>query len=382
MVQELMRLGLSREVIRHWAATGRVHRVHRGVYAVGSPHLSRRDAFLAAVLACGDHAALSHESAAALWGILRDRPARPTDVTVPTGTTRRRPGVVIHRRCLKLGEVTRRYGVPVTSPATTLLDLAVRLDRPALERAINEADRRDLIDPERLRAKADGMTGRSGVRALRNALDRHTFTLTRSELERAFLGIVRRAGLPRPQTRAIVNGFEVDFFWPGFGLVVETDGLRYHRTTSQQARDRLRDQTHLRAGLTALRFTHHQVARQPDHVAELLRSQAAAAVAPEPNHVHTRGRRRGVDSLGAPLPGDMEGRSGHGGAGQPQLTLTVSQVAARLAVSVGTVRRWADSGALESFRTPGGQRRFDAARVEEFLRSLEQKPGRRPPPGA
>jgi very-short-patch-repair endonuclease len=105
-------------------------------------------------------------------------------------------------------------------------------------------------------------------------LDRHTFTLTDSQLERRFLPIARRVGLSRPKTGFVVNGFKVDFYWPELGLVIETDGLRYHRTPAQQARDRLRDQTHGAAGLTTLRFTHAQVAFDRDHVGETLAAVA------------------------------------------------------------------------------------------------------------
>src|SRR5438874_1589461 len=119
------------------------------------------------------------------------------------------------------------------------------------------------------------MHGRRGIRTLREVLDKHTFRLTRSELERLFLAIVRTAGLPIPLTQQWVNGFRVDFFWPELGLVVETDGLRYHRTATQQSKDRVRDQAHIAAGLTALRFTHAQVHREPEHVVDTLRSVAA-----------------------------------------------------------------------------------------------------------
>jgi very-short-patch-repair endonuclease len=102
--------------------------------------------------------------------------------------------------------------------------------------------------------------------ALRETLDRRTFTLTDSELERRFLPLARQAGLPQPQTGRYVSGFKVDFYWPDLALVVETDGLRYHRTPAQQARNRMRDQAHVAAGLTPLRFTHAQVRFEPDHV--------------------------------------------------------------------------------------------------------------------
>ena len=133
---------------------------------------------------------------------------------------------------------------------------------------MNEADKLDLLDPERLRRALDEMTGQPGVAVLRTLLDRRTFVLTDSELERNFLPVVRRVGLPLPETGLMLNGFEVDFFWPDLGLVIETDGLRYHRTPAQQARDRLRDQAHTAAGLTPLRFTHAQIRFEREYVIE------------------------------------------------------------------------------------------------------------------
>ncbi|MEX2253245.1 MAG: DUF559 domain-containing protein [Thermoleophilaceae bacterium] len=135
-----------------------------------------------------------------------------------------------------------------------------------LEAAINEADKLDLIDPETLRQSLGRFAGYPGVVALRELLDHRSFTLTDSELERRFLPIARAAGLPEPLTRQWVEGFRVDFFWPRLGLIVETDGLRYHRTPAQQTRDRRRDQAHVAAGLTTLRFTHAQVRYEPEHV--------------------------------------------------------------------------------------------------------------------
>jgi very-short-patch-repair endonuclease len=154
------------------------------------------------------------------------------------------------------------------------LDIATRLPRGTLEAAVNEADKLDLVDPESLRAGLESRKGQHGVRPLRALLDRTTFVLTDSELERRFLRIARRARLPNPQTQARVNGFRVDFYWPDLGLIVETDGLRYHRTPSQQARDRLRDQTHTAAGLTPLRFTHGQIRYEPKSVQVTLEAVA------------------------------------------------------------------------------------------------------------
>jgi very-short-patch-repair endonuclease len=242
----------------------------------------------AAVVSCGPSAALSHESAAGLWNI---RPLRidRIEVSVPVPATPRRAGILVHRRAV-LGpdDVRTRDGILVTSPVCTLIDLAARLERPELEAAINEADKLGLTDPEELRTAVERVPRRPGVRALRELLDRRTFTLTDSELERRFLPLAGGARLPPPQTGRHVNGFEVDFFWPDLGLVVETDGLRYHRTPAQQARDRIRDQAHTAAGLTPLRFTHGQLTFEPDRVQAVLSAvarrlrRAASADAPSP----------------------------------------------------------------------------------------------------
>jgi very-short-patch-repair endonuclease len=265
---QLIDLGMSPEAIKHRVQRRRLHPVHRGVYAVGRPQLTRHGVLTAAVLSCGPGAALSHDAAGEVLGI-RKRRTGPIEVTIP-GAERRRAGISVHRRPLPDADVTHCHGIPVTSVVRTLLDLAQRLSRNELEAAVNEADKLDLIDPERLRAALDGRGRQRGVAALRALLDRHTLTLMDSELERRFLPLARRAGLPAPLTQRHVNGFRVDFYWPDLGLVVETDGLRYHRTPAQQAMDRRRDQAHAAAGLTALRFTHGQIAWEPEQVAATL----------------------------------------------------------------------------------------------------------------
>ena len=229
---------------------------------------------MAAVLACGDGAALSHRSAAALWQIASERSGL-IDVSVRRRCQHRRAGIRARSRpSLRTADIVRHRCIAVTEPARTLLDLATELEPQALERAVNEADKRGLIDPERLRQALVGFEGEPGVQPLRALLDRHTFRLSDSELERLFRPLAAAAGLPAPLTKAWVNGFEVDFFWPELGLVVETDGLRYHRTPSTQARDRIRDQTHTAAGLTTLRFTHQQVKYESEHVRAVLTATA------------------------------------------------------------------------------------------------------------
>jgi very-short-patch-repair endonuclease len=271
--RQLLELGLTPRAIEHRIAKGRLHRVHRGVYAVGRPGLTRHGRWSAALLACGDRAVLSHESAAQLWGI-RDMD-KQIEISVPLGRDPRPRGIRVHRRALEGRELACRDGIAVTAVVRTFLDLAARLSSNALEAAINQADKVDLIDPETLREALGEQRGKTGVRPLRRVLDRRTFTLTDSELERRFAPIARRAGLPAPRTQQWVNGFRVDFHWPALGLVVETDGLRYHRTAAQQAADRVRDQAHAAAGLVPLRFTRAQVVHDPAHVEATLRAVVA-----------------------------------------------------------------------------------------------------------
>lgn len=185
-------------------------------------------------------------------------------------------GVHVHRRRgLRDSDVTRHHGIPVTTPACTLIDLAPRLSRPRLERAINEADRLDLIHPERLRAEVDQAGERLGVASVLTLLDRQTFVYTESHLEQALLPLIRRAGLPRPQTQRRLGPYRVDFYWPELGLVVETDGARYHRTASQQTAAALRSQSHAAAGLLPIPITHAQIRHHPDHVVETLLAVAS-----------------------------------------------------------------------------------------------------------
>jgi very-short-patch-repair endonuclease len=282
---QLVNLGLTPSAIRHRLDRGRLHALHRGVYAVGRPELTRSGWWMAAVLACGSEAVLSHESAAQLWGIRRPRNSSPSgaqlrppsliDVSLPENTSRSRHGIRIHRRFeLPPADRTRRDRIPVTTPARTLVDLAAQLDDGPVEAAVNEADGLGFIDPGELRRFVDERSGLDGVAALRKILDRRSFTLTDSELERRFLPLARRAGLSAPLTQQHLNGFRVDFYWPELGLVVEADSLRYHRTPSQQAKDRLRDQAHTEAGLIPLRFTHAQITFEASRVVAILRSVA------------------------------------------------------------------------------------------------------------
>jgi very-short-patch-repair endonuclease/predicted transcriptional regulator of viral defense system len=295
---QLRGIGYTPQAIYHRIKTGRLHPLHRGVYAVGRANVTEHGRWMAAVLACGDEAVVSHSSAAALWRMGSERRGL-VELSLPSLARRRRPRLEIHQRpSLKERDLTREYGIPVTTPVQTLIDMALRLDRLGVERMINEADKYNVTHPPQLREALRARAGEPGAAKLRFILDRRTFRLTKDELERRFLPLARRAGLPTPLTGQWVNKFEVDFFWPRLGLVVETDGLRYHRTPAEQVRDRLRDQTHTAAGLTPLRFTHEQVRYEPEHVLSVLQatvrmlaaraSQSAGAATPSRPAIATK----------------------------------------------------------------------------------------------
>jgi len=189
---QLMNLGVHPQAIKHRVASGRLHPVHAGVYALGRRDLSREGQLTAAVLACGEGAVLSHRCALELWGV---GPQAAFEVTVPSGRTPRRPGIRVHRRDLDPEHITRPQNIPVTSIACTLVDCSPLLPRDHLERAVNGTDRLDLTYPEGLRAALEGFAGQIGVRTLRTLLDRLTFTLTDSQLERRFKPIAKAPGL-------------------------------------------------------------------------------------------------------------------------------------------------------------------------------------------
>lgn len=230
---------------------------------------------MAAVLACGPHALLSHRSAGGLLGLCK--PLRGSvEVVVPAHVARRRPGIRVYRLAEPRPDGAGRdstpprrlvvEGIPVTGPAVTLVDLSTCLSIGQLEAAINEADHLDLVDPETLRSAIDALPRRPGARRLRTLLDAPTHVLTTTALERRFLPLAREAGLPKPEAQAYPGRHRVDFYWAELGLIVETDSLRYHRTAFKQAADKRRDNAHAGSGLTTLRFTHGQVHYEPAYV--------------------------------------------------------------------------------------------------------------------
>lgn len=230
---------------------------------------------MAAVLACGPSAVLSHGSAAALWGFGSERDDL-IDISVPAGSPRRRPAVRVHRRAtLRPQDVTTHERIPVTSPVLTLIDEATELTPRRLERAVNEADKLNRVKVDDLSEALTRYRDLPGLAPLRQLLDPLAFRLSDSDLEQVMRKRADAAGLPMPETKAWVNGYEVDFFWPQLGIVVEADGLRYHRTPLQQRRGLERDQAHTASGLRPLRFSHWQITFDPGYVQRILRRTAA-----------------------------------------------------------------------------------------------------------
>jgi very-short-patch-repair endonuclease len=278
----MLALGLGKSAIGEWVSKGRLHRMHRGVYAVGHLNMTRNGHFMAAVLACGGKAALSHFSAAVLWGLVSDE--GKIHVTTPTGGER--PGLVVHRAGLEEGEVTKRAGIAVTKPARTLIDLADVAPRRTLERALDEA--------EFLRLDCAGLAprhGRRGAGTLSSVLAVHAAgsTRTRSELEERFLALCDKHNLPRPEVNVYVEGYECDFVWPDQRLIVETDGAAAHGTARAMRRDPIRDAELMIAGWRVWRVTYERLLREPEAVAEQL---VGLGVTPAPSPAAPAARRR------------------------------------------------------------------------------------------
>jgi very-short-patch-repair endonuclease len=234
---QLLNAGVGRRAISRRVADGLFVPLHRGVYQVG-PVWSRHGREMAAVLACGDGALLSHYSAAAIWGI---RPPHRGDVhvTVRGQARRSRPGIKVHRT-LSLNAAVHN-GLPLTDPARTLRDLARVLPSHELDRAAEQAHILGLVIP-------DGA---------------HEPQFTRSEAERRLKALCKAAGLPMPLTNARVAGYEVDAFWPAHKLIVEVDGFAYHGTRQAFERDRRKDAALTAAGNRVVRITWRRLTTEP-----------------------------------------------------------------------------------------------------------------------
>ncbi len=282
---QLRALGLSDPAIARRIRAGRLHRLRRGVYAVGHPVLGQHGRWLAAVLACGPDAVLSHAAAAAAWD-LRASDAVFVDVTVPGPSRRRGPGLRVHRaRSLAAHETATTRGILVTSPARTILDLAAthRSER-ALERVLDRVEILRLTDVKALAAIADARPGHRGAARLRRALADHVpgTTVTRSELEERMLVLCRERDLPQPRVNDSVAGLEVDFLFAEQRVVVEADSWQHHRSRGAFERDRERDATLALAGHRVLRFTDRQMKRDAATVAAAIRAALAAGARAPP----------------------------------------------------------------------------------------------------
>jgi very-short-patch-repair endonuclease len=262
---QLTELGLGRGAINQRLQRRRLHVAHLGVYAVGHRRLTMRGRWMAAVLAAGPDTVLSHRDAAALAGL---RPSARGLIEVSAPRRCRRPGIQAHVACLPPDEVTTHEGIPVTTVARTLLDLAAVLPRQQLKRAIEQAEFLRLADDTSLDALLARYPRRSGTAALREIRQVGlTETVTRSELEERFLAFLDAHDLSRPRVNCAVEGFEVDFHWPGQRLIVELDGRAAHHTITAFERDRARDRALQAAGWRVVRITWHQLQAEPAQIA-------------------------------------------------------------------------------------------------------------------
>jgi Protein of unknown function (DUF559) len=269
----LRRLGLSDDEIDYRIAVGRLRLIHRGVYAVGHHRVPPEGLWLAAVLAGGEEAVLSHRSAARLWDLLPWEGR--VEVTTPCDR-RDRPGIHYFRSSVESFERTEHRAIPVTSVAKTLLDLGA-VDARRVPKALEQADVLQLLDVRELQRLVDEHPRRPGSRAIRSALAAvaEWRGVTRSELEDRFRLVVAEAGLPAPamncrlELGALV--IEADAVWHDARLIVEVDGYAYHRTAAAFERDRLRDRAAVAAGWRVIRITWKQLATASDDVIRDLR---------------------------------------------------------------------------------------------------------------
>ena len=265
---QLLRAGVASHRIEHRVASGRLHVEHRGVYRVG-PIATPRSREVAAILACGGSgsdatAVISHRSAGTMSGQIPHAPAS-VELIVPRWSGRRRAGLCVHRMPLAADEITRIEGIPVTTPARTLLDLAAVLPRRDLERALAVTQRRELATDDQIRVLLERHAGRAGTRRLGDLLESDPpAPFTRSEPEERLLDLIRKAKLPVPKANVVVEGFEVDFLWRRQRLVVEVDGFAYHSSPRAFERDHDRDGVLVGAGMRVLRLSWRQIVHEPE----------------------------------------------------------------------------------------------------------------------
>jgi predicted transcriptional regulator of viral defense system len=258
---QLLAFGLTYDDIRYRARVGRLHRIHHGVYAVGYATLTPKGHRMAAVVAYGPDAVLSHRSAAAHWDI--GPGFWKIEVTTPN-SRRSRKGTRVHQATLHPEDVTIHDGIPITSVARTILDLASQPNDDRLTRLIEDADRKQRFDLRALDRAIARRPNAAGVRRLKAALAAYRGPAdTRSKLERDFRALIAKAGLPEPGYNVLVAGLTVDVYWPQWKLVVELDGEPYHTSPSAFETDRIRDAILQKAGLRVLRVTGKRLENEP-----------------------------------------------------------------------------------------------------------------------
>lgn len=270
---QLMTLRVPHRTIEKWVSSGRLHEVHREVYAVGHRRIHQRGYWWAGVLAYGDGALLSHRSAAEIWGFGRQR--RSVEVTAPSGRQGmdRRTGIWIHRCRLFPEDRTVRDGIPVTTVARTLFDLAEVDDESRLRRAWEEADRLHLLRLRAVEEVCERGYGRRALRPIRRLLaEARAPSRTRSPLEDRFQDFVVAHRLPPPATNVTVLDHEVDALWPAARLVIELDSWEYHRHRDAFERDRARDPELLLAGYRTIRVTHRRLDNEASALAAQIRA--------------------------------------------------------------------------------------------------------------
>jgi very-short-patch-repair endonuclease len=266
---QLQAIGLTERMIRTRVAHGGLSRLHRGVYAVGHRALTVESRWMAAVLAHGPKAVLSHRSAGQLWGLYPRSEIEP-EVTAP-GSYKRKSGTVAHRGSLPPDEVGRMWGIPVTSVARTMFDLAGMLTEREVERAWNEMEVREFKVRLSVPDLIARYPGRPGVRLLDRLARGEAVGITRNDLEEAFLALIDRHGLPRPRMNAhlAIRGrfFEIDCLWEDRKVAIELDGGAAHGTSQAFQKDRERDRILAAERYTTARITWDQIARMPEEVA-------------------------------------------------------------------------------------------------------------------
>ena len=272
-VWQLVRLGITHRTIQRRVADGRLHRLFRGVYAVGSPRVSLRGRWRAATLAYGPRAILSHRDSATLADLPRIW-HRGIDVTVPNAKPHPQRGINVHRSdMLQPEDLTTIDDIPCTSIARTLLDLATCGTPTQHQRAYEKAERTgalDMLAIDRLLARSNGHRGAPALRALR-AYDPTAAANAESELERIFCDLMRKHEIPAPLTNVLVDGFLVDAYWPDANLVVELDGYEFHSGRDAFERDHARIAGLRLAGREVVPFTYRQVTREGSRVASTVR---------------------------------------------------------------------------------------------------------------